>query len=165
LAKESVEIKIKALKSTLLNGYLYRRITDGLLLKCVSMTGSLRIMGEVHEEICGSHRSEPKMRRLIHRHGYLWPSILADYIKYAKRCEEWQRHGPLQRDPAEELQSIVKPWPFRGWAMDLIGKIHPSSSKHHSFIIVAICYFTKWVEAQPMVTMTQNDIIDSFKMR
>ena len=30
--------------------------------------------------------------------------------------------------------------------MDLIGKIYPTSSKGHNFILVAIDYFTKWVE-------------------
>ena len=29
--------------------------------------------------------------------------------------------------------------------MDLIGKINPTSSKGHSFILVATDYFTKWV--------------------
>jgi hypothetical protein len=28
-----------------------------------------------------------------------------------------------------ELSSIIKPWPFRGWAMDLIGKVRPTSKK------------------------------------
>ena len=52
--------------------------------------------------------------------------------------------------PAIELHSIVKPWPFRGWAIDLIGKIHLISSKGHNFILVATEYFTKWVEAVPL---------------
>ena len=56
-------------------------------------------------------------------------------------------HGPLQRVPAEELHTIVKSWPFRSGAMDLIGKIYPPSSKHHVFIILATNYFIKWVEA------------------
>ena len=43
--------------------------------------------------------------------------------------------------------------------MDLIGKIHPPPSKHHTFIIVATNYFTKFVEAQPLVNMTQADVI------
>ena len=34
--------------------------------------------------------------------------------------------------------------------MDLIGKIYPTSSKGHNFILVAIDYFTKWVEAVPL---------------
>ena len=49
-----------------------------------------------------------------------------------------------------ELYSIVKSWPFRGWAMDLIRKIYLASSKGHNFILVAIDYFTKWVEVVPL---------------
>jgi hypothetical protein len=29
------------------------------------------------------------------------------------------------------MNSIVKPWPFRGWGLDFIGEIHPGSSKGH----------------------------------
>ena len=47
--------------------------------------------------------------------------------------------------------------------MDLIRKIHPPSSKHHVFIIVATNYFTKWVEAQLLVNVTQVDVIKLIK--
>ncbi|CAL2258216.1 unnamed protein product [Prunus armeniaca] len=57
------------------------------------------------------------------------------------------------------MNPVVKPWPFRGWAMDLIGKIYPASSKQHCFIIVAIDYFTKWVEAKPVKSTTSQEII------
>ena len=33
------------------------------------------------------------------------------------------------------------------WGVDIIGKISPKSSSGHEFILVAIDYFTKWVEA------------------
>ncbi|GKV42187.1 hypothetical protein SLEP1_g49624 [Rubroshorea leprosula] len=72
-------------------------------------------------------------------------------------------HGPLQRVPASKLNSIVKPWPFRGWAIDLIGKVYPPSSKGHSFIIVATDYFTKWVKAKPMKKVDQSDVIKFIK--
>ena len=42
--------------------------------------------------------------------------------------------------------------------MDLISKIHPPSSKCHTFIIVATNYFNKWVEAQSLVNVTQADV-------
>ena len=35
----------------------------------------------------------------------------------------------IQYVPASELHAIIKPWPFRGWALDVIGKIKPASSK------------------------------------
>ncbi|GKU97768.1 hypothetical protein SLEP1_g10860 [Rubroshorea leprosula] len=78
-------------------------------------------------------------------------------------CKSYQIYGPLQRVLASELNSIVKPWPFRGWAIDLIGKVYPPSSKGHSFIIVATDYFTKWVEAKPMKKVDQYDVIKFIK--
>ncbi|CAL2229815.1 unnamed protein product [Prunus armeniaca] len=57
------------------------------------------------------------------------------------------------------MNPVVKLWPFRGWAMDLIGKIYPASSQQHCFIIVATDYFTKWVEAKPVKSTTSQEII------
>ena len=119
----------------------------------------MKVMAEVHERICGSHRLSPKMRWLIHRHGYFLLTMATDCINYARGCAACQKHGPIQRLPAEELYSIIKPWPFRGWTMDLFSKIHPFYSKQHTFIIVVIDYFSEWVEAQPMTKVTQHDVI------
>ncbi|XP_059669138.1 uncharacterized protein LOC132314277 [Cornus florida] len=57
------------------------------------------------------------------------------------------------------MQLLVKPWPFRGWAMDLIGKINPPSSKGHHWFILATDYFTEWVEAEEYVLVTHNTVI------
>ena len=53
--------------------------------------------------------------------------------------------------------------PFRGWGIDLIGQIYPPSSKNHKFILVAIDYFTKWVEAVPLKKVTSIDMIEFVK--
>ena len=62
-----------------------------------------------------------------------------------------------------ELHSIVNPWPFRKWVIDLIGKIYPASSKGHNFILVTTYYFTKWVEAISLKKVEQKDVIQFFK--
>ncbi|XP_072076603.1 uncharacterized protein [Arachis hypogaea] len=74
--------------------------------------------------------------------------------------QECQKHGSIQQIPAVELHLIIKPWPFRGWALDLIGLIHPPSSRQHKFILVVIDYFTKWVEAILLIVAGQTEIID-----
>ena len=58
------------------------------------------------------------------------------------------------------MNSIIKPWPFWDWAIDLINPIYPPSSKRHKFILVATDYFTKWVEAIPLKKVTSANMID-----
>lgn len=65
-----------------------------------------------------------------------WPTMEQDCHQYAKACEECQKHASIQQVPTSEPHSIIKPWPFRGWAIGLIGQIHPPSSKCHRYILV-----------------------------
>jgi transposase InsO family protein len=65
--------------------------------------------------------------------------------------------------PASVMNPIVKPWPFRGCGMDMIGKINPPSSKGHQFILAITNYFTKWVEAVPMKSVASKDVINFVK--
>lgn len=60
-------------------------------------------------------------------------------------------HAGVQHVPASELHGVIKPWSFRGWALDVIGEIRPASSKQQKFILVGIDYFTKWIEVVPLV--------------
>jgi hypothetical protein len=112
---------------------LFKRGADGILLKCINTKEAMQVMAEVHEGIFGAHQSGIKMKWLIHRYGYYWPKILKYCIEYAHGCEACQKHGPLPKLPAAELSSIIKPWPFRGWEMDLIGKVRPTSRKKNCF--------------------------------
>ena len=49
--------------------------------------------------------------------------------------------------PPSELHALTSLWPFSVCGIDIIGKISPTSSNGHEYILVAIDYFTKWVEA------------------
>ncbi|XP_043710581.1 uncharacterized protein LOC122659543 [Telopea speciosissima] len=88
----------------------------------------------------------------------------SDCIRYAKGCQACQRHTPMQGVPTTQLHPIAKPWPFRGWALDLIGKVTPPLAQGHTFVIVATDYFTTWVEAIPMKSINQADVIRFLKL-
>jgi hypothetical protein len=83
------------------------------------------------------------MKWIIQRLGYFWPAMLEDCFEYHKGCQDCQRFGNVQRLPASVMNPIIKPWPLRGWGIDIIGQIYPPSSKDHKFIVVATDYFTK----------------------
>jgi hypothetical protein len=55
----------QALKYTMLDGELYRRTIEGLLLKCSDEEATQVAMGEVHEGLCGTHQSAGKMRWVL----------------------------------------------------------------------------------------------------
>jgi hypothetical protein len=117
-------------------------------------------MSEVHEGICGTHQSVPKMKWLFRRVGFYWPTMIADCFWYYKGCEECQKFGNIQMVRAATLHRIIKPWPFRCWGLDFIRQIHHSSSNGHCFILVAMNYFTKWTKAVPLKNMTHKKVIE-----
>ena len=153
------KIRHLAFKYILIDDELYHRTADDLLLKCLDADQARVAMGEIHEGICDTHQSAPKIKWLLRRVGFYWPSMISDCFRYYKGCEECQRFGDIQLVPAALLYSIIKPWPFRGWGLDFIGQINPPSSERHRFVLVATDYFTKWTEAVPLKNMTHREII------
>ena len=58
--------------------------------------------------------------------------------------------------PLAKLNVMTASWPFSMWGMDVIGPIEPKASNGHRFILVAIDYFTKWVEAASYSSITSS---------
>jgi hypothetical protein len=152
-------IRYRAMKYVLIGDDMFYRTLEGLLLKCLGPAESNRLLHEVHEGACGTHQSAHKMKWLIRRSGFYWPTMLEDCFQYYKGCQACQKFGSIQMVPASAMNPIIKPWPFRGWGMDMIGKIHPASSKGHEWVLAITDYFTKWVEAIPMKSVASKDVI------
>ncbi|GJW88906.1 reverse transcriptase domain-containing protein [Tanacetum coccineum] len=66
-------------------------------------------------------------------------------------------HKPVPRNPQQKLSPITSPWPFYKWGIDIAGHF-PEGPKKVKFLIVAIDYFTKWIEAKPVATITGSQI-------
>jgi len=153
------KIKYRALSYVVVGNELLKKTSEGVLLKCLGEIESYLDVSNTHSGACGSHQAGHKMKWVLFQQGVYWPTMLKDCIDFAKGCQECQKHAGILHVPASELHSIVKPWPFRGWALDVIGEIKPKSSKGHKYILVGIDYFTKWVEAIPLPKVTQDVVI------
>ncbi|RVW29098.1 Retrovirus-related Pol polyprotein from transposon 17.6 [Vitis vinifera] len=106
---------------------LYRRSADGMLLLCLDRASADRVMREVHSGVCGPHMGGHMLARKIMRTGYFWLTMETDCCQFVQKCPECQIHGDL---------------------------IHAPPSDGHEFILVAIDYFTKWVEAASYARLT-----------
>jgi hypothetical protein len=150
------------MKYILIGDNMFYMTLEGLLLKCLGPTKANRLLHEVHGA-CGTHQSAHKMKWLIKRSGYYWPTMLEDSFKYYKGCQACQRFRKIQMVPLPVMNPIIKPCPFRGWGMDMISKINPPSNKGHQYILAIMDYFTKWVEAIPMKSVTSKDDVNFIK--
>jgi hypothetical protein len=161
--KVSRKIRYKAIKFVLLDGRLFYKSLDGVLLQCLGQEEAKKMMSEVHDGLCGAHQSSYRMKWVIRHTGCYWSTMLVDCFEYYKGCQDCQKFGNIQRAPASALKPIIKPWPFRGWGIDLIGQINPPSSKGHKFVLLATYYFTKWVEAIPFKKVTSENMVEFVK--
>ncbi|XP_058784569.1 uncharacterized protein LOC131659384 [Vicia villosa] len=115
--------KYRALSYVLMGNELFKKTLEGILLKCLGENEGYLALYNVHSGKCGAHQAGHKMKWLLFRYGMYWPTMLNDCIEFAKGCQECQIHAGIQHAPTSEIHTIIKPWPFRGWALDLIGEI------------------------------------------
>ena len=105
-------VRFLATKYVLLDNELYYHTIDGILLRCLGDDESKSLMGEIHEGVCGAHQLTFKMKWMIRRNRYYWPTILQDCFKYFKGCQGCQKFGNIQRALASAMNPIIKNWPF-----------------------------------------------------
>ncbi|XP_024195658.1 uncharacterized protein LOC112198783 [Rosa chinensis] len=97
-----------ALNYFLRDDEMRRRGEDGIDFRCVYDDEAKRLMREAHTGVCGAHQAGPKMRWLIRRHGYYWPSILKDCIAFAKGCQDCQAHAkPLKEASGATIRQFI----------------------------------------------------------
>jgi hypothetical protein len=103
------KIKYRALSYVIFENELFKKTAEGILLKFLNEAEAYITISNVHSGACGSHQAGHKMKWLLFRHGLYWPSMLKNFIEYAKSCQECQRHSGIQHVSASEPHSIVKP--------------------------------------------------------
>ena len=74
-----------------------------------------------------------------------------------EKCEKCQKFGPNINTPSNELKFIHNPIPFTQWGLDLLGPFLVALAGV-KFLIVVVDYFTKWIEAEPLATITSRKV-------
>ncbi|XP_031120385.1 uncharacterized protein LOC116023521 [Ipomoea triloba] len=149
------KVKLRAPRFQLVDDRLYKRSYGGPLLRCLTSDEAKVVMEEVHEGICSAHQGPRTLAQKIILMGYYWPSINLDCEQYVRRCATCQEFHKLPGRPATYYQPVSEVIPFARWGVDLIGAF-PMAAGRKKYVIVAIDYFTKWVEAKALATITSQ---------
>jgi len=155
---KSRKVEKNSAKYTLIDGELFRHGFTHPILVCVSGDQCVHIMAELHEGICGSHIGGRALASKAIRAGYYWPTVREDCTRYAQQCKQCQQHADWHKAPPEELRSIYNPWSFHTWGIDILGPF-PLAIRHMKYLVVAIEYFTKWIEAERVGQITAHKIM------
>uniref|UniRef100_A0A2N9GU89 RNase H type-1 domain-containing protein n=1 Tax=Fagus sylvatica TaxID=28930 RepID=A0A2N9GU89_FAGSY len=113
--------------------------------------------GKSMKGFVGNHSGARSLAHKLTRAGYYWPSLLHDATQFVKACDKCQRFANVPRVPPEEFTPITSPWPFAQWGLDIMGPF-PVGTKQAKFLVVAIDYFTKWVEAEPLAIISEKNV-------
>nr|CAH66523.1 H0502B11.3 [Oryza sativa] len=142
----------------LVEGTLYRRAANGVLLKCIPREQGVELLADIHEGECGAHSASRTLVGKAFRQGFYWPTALNDAVDLVRRCRACQFHTRQTHQPAQALQTIPLSWPFAVWGLDILGPFRRALGGFE-YLYVAVDKFTKWPEAYPVIKIDKHSAL------
>ncbi|GJZ55356.1 reverse transcriptase domain-containing protein [Tanacetum coccineum] len=121
-----------------------------VIRRCVSGQEALDILKACHSGPTGGHYGANYTARKIFDSGFYWPTIYKDAHDFVTRCDICQRQGKITQRDEMPQNSIQVCEIFDIWGIDFMGPF--PSSRGNKYILVAVDYLSKWVEAKALPT-------------
>jgi ribonuclease HI len=152
---EAKRLKHQSWDFAIIEGQLYKKGVSQPMLKCVTETEGIQILCKVHNRTCGSHsRPRALAAKVIHQ-GFYWSAIICAADRVTRLCEACQKFSPRSGNPSQFTKLIAHTWPLQRWGLDIVRPL-PTAQGNLKFAFVAVEYFTKWIEARAVSTVTSK---------
>ncbi|KAL0444192.1 UNVERIFIED_CONTAM: hypothetical protein Slati_2141900 [Sesamum latifolium] len=154
---EAARLKTRATRFIMQEHILYKKSYMHPLLRCLSTEEGIHILQEIHSGCCGAPHStrilanKPFGQVLLANHEARCDSISKQVREVPKA---FLSHTSASRTPHYD----VVPCPFIQWGIDIVGPF-PLAMGQRKFLLVAIDYFTKWVEAEPLARIPEGEVM------
>nr|GEX46485.1 hypothetical protein [Tanacetum cinerariifolium] len=130
--KKARTVRRKAGRYAVINEVLYKKYFLGPWLWCVGPLQANYVLREIHGGSCNMHAGPRSVMAKALRSGYFWPTMHTDARNLIRECKDCQ-------------------------GIDIAGPF-PEGPDKVKFLIVAIDYFTKWIKARPVATITGTQV-------
>nr|GEZ37515.1 reverse transcriptase domain-containing protein [Tanacetum cinerariifolium] len=127
---------------------LFRICPDQIIRRCVAGKEAIDILNACHSRPTGGHYGTNYTTKKVFDSGFYWPTIYKDAFELVKRCDSCQRQGKNSQRDEMPQNSIQVCEIFDVWGIDFMGPF--PSSKGNKYILVAVNYLSKWVEANAL---------------
>ena len=129
---------------------LYRHCADQVIRRCVPEDEMHIILNHCHALPCGRHFGGKRTAAKVLQSGFYWPSLFKDAHQFVSTCDKCQRMGNISRKDEPPMHPILEVEVFDLWGIDFMGPF--PASYNNLYILLAVDYVSKWVEAIPTRT-------------
>ncbi|CAM8951092.1 unnamed protein product [Rhodiola kirilowii] len=133
-------------------------LTDQILRRCIPDNEIASVLSFCHELACGGHFGPKRTSRKILDSGFYWPHLFRDAYEHCKRCDRCQRVGNISaRNEMPQVPILVNDV-FDIWGINFMGPFPASFG--YLYILVAVDYVSKWVEAKATRCDDAKTVVD-----
>ncbi|GJV47031.1 reverse transcriptase domain-containing protein [Tanacetum coccineum] len=130
--------------------FLFKICADQVIWLCVHGKEAFDILEACHNGPTGGHHGANLTTKKVFDAGFFWPTIYKDAHELVKNCDSFQRQGKISQRDEMPQNSIQVCEIFDVWGIDFMGPF--PSSRGNKYILVAVDYLSKWVEAKALPT-------------
>nr|GFB27975.1 reverse transcriptase domain-containing protein [Tanacetum cinerariifolium]GFB28032.1 reverse transcriptase domain-containing protein [Tanacetum cinerariifolium] len=141
--------------------YLFKTYADQVIRRCVAGQEAVDILPACHSGPTGGHYVGNYTAKKVFDLGFYWPTIYKDAFELVKHCDSCQRQGKISQKDEMLQNSIQVCETFDVWGIDFIRPF--PSSKENKYILVAVDYLSKWVEAKALPTNDARVVVKFLK--
>ncbi|GJX78609.1 reverse transcriptase domain-containing protein [Tanacetum coccineum] len=131
--------------------FLFKICADQVIWRCVHGKEALDILEACYNgPMGGGHHGTNLTAKKVFDAGLFWPTIYKDAHELVKNYDSCQRQGKISQRDEMPQNSIQVCEIFDVWGIDFMGQF--PSSRGKKYILVAVDYLSKWVEAKALPT-------------
>ncbi|GJX11160.1 reverse transcriptase domain-containing protein [Tanacetum coccineum] len=141
--------------------FLFKICADQMIRRCVAGQEAVDILTACHSGPTGGHYGANYTAKKVFDSGFYWPTIYKDAHELVKNCDSCQRQGKISQRDEMPQNSIQVCEIFDVWGIDFMGPF--PSSRGNKYILVAVDYLSKWVEAKALPTNDARVVVKFLK--
>ncbi|GKA31276.1 reverse transcriptase domain-containing protein [Tanacetum coccineum] len=122
---------------------------------------AIDILTTCHNGPTGGHHGANYTAKKVFDFGFYWPTIYRDAHDLVTRCDACQRQGKISQRDEMPQNAIQVCEIFNVWGIDFMGPF--PSSRGNKYILVAVDYLSKWVEAKALPTNDARVVVKILK--
>nr|GEZ09530.1 retrovirus-related Pol polyprotein from transposon 17.6 [Tanacetum cinerariifolium] len=134
---------------------------DQIIRRCVHGQKANDILKACHEGPTGGHHCANFTAKKVFDAGFFWPTIYQDAHDLVTRCDACQSQSKISQHDEIPQNAIQVCEIFDVWGIDFMGPF--PSSRGNKYILMAVDYFSKWVDAKALLTNDARVVVKFLK--